>query len=171
VLLVGGAKLATSALVLGMGFRAVSDDDYARIVIAQRFAEAPSLDPSGTSWLPAPFWTYGTLFALFGNGLGVARTTALALGVVSSLLVLVAADWLGANRRGAVLAALVASLLSWSAWLSAAALPEAPAAALVALGISSLSSSNDRRRTIGAVAVALACFCRYEAWSVAFVFG
>jgi hypothetical protein len=32
----------------------VSDDDYARVVIAQRLSLA--LDPSGTSWLPFPFW-------------------------------------------------------------------------------------------------------------------
>ncbi|HEX3855498.1 MAG TPA: hypothetical protein VHW01_31260, partial [Polyangiaceae bacterium] len=36
------------------GFRALSDDDYARISIAQRFAHTPHIDPSGTSWLPAP---------------------------------------------------------------------------------------------------------------------
>ncbi len=170
MLLVGGVKLATSALVLGTGFRAVSDDDYARIVIAQRFAEAPSLDPSGTSWLPAPFWAYGGAFALFGNGLGVARATALALGVASSLLVLVAARWLGASRGGALLAALAASVLDWSAWLGAAALPEAPAAGLGVLGVAALASTDSRRRLLGASAVALACFCRYEAWPIAVCF-
>ncbi len=56
---VGVAKLVASLAVLGSGFRAVSEDDYARIVIAQRFAAAPRLDPSGTRWLPLPFWLYG----------------------------------------------------------------------------------------------------------------
>jgi hypothetical protein len=168
--LVGAVKLLTSALVLATGFRAVSDDDYARIVIAQRFAEAPSLDPSGTSWLPAPFWAYGAVFAAFGNGLEVARSTALAFGVLSSLLVLVAARWLGASPAGALLAALVASLLDWSAWLGTAALPEAPAAALCVLGVAALASPDERRRLLGAAAVALACFCRYEAWPIAVCF-
>jgi hypothetical protein len=169
-LVVGAVKLAVSAFVLGAGFRAVSDDDYARIVIAQRFAEAPALDPSGTSWLPLPFWTYGSVFALFGNELGVARAIALVLGVAASLLVLVSARWLGANRTGALLAALVASVVPWSAWLGAAVLPEAPTAGLVLLGISALSHPDPRRRTIGASAIALACFSRYEAWPVAAVF-
>jgi hypothetical protein len=169
-LVVGAVKLAVSAFVLDRGFRAVSDDDYARIVIAQRFAEAPSLDPSGTSWLPLPFWTYGSVFSLFGNGLGVARATALVLGVASSLLVLVSARWLGANRTGALLAALVASVVPWSAWLGAAALPEAPTAGLVLLGMAALSDRDLPRRSIGASAVALACFSRYEAWPVAVVF-
>ena len=169
-LIVGAVKLAVSAFVLGRGFRAVSDDDYARIVIAQRFAEAPSLDPSGTSWLPLPFWTYGSVFALFGNGLGVARATALVLGVAASLLVLVSARWLGANRTGALLAALVAGVVPWSAWLGAAVLPEAPTAGLVLLGMAALSRWDLARRSIGASAIALACFSRYEAWPVAAVF-
>ncbi len=44
------------------GFRALSDDDYARISIAQHFTREPSFDPSGTSWLPAPFWAYAPRF-------------------------------------------------------------------------------------------------------------
>lgn len=52
------------------GFRALSDDDYARISIAQGFAAAPHWDATYTSWLPAPFWAYGALFRLFGPGLG-----------------------------------------------------------------------------------------------------
>ena len=170
-LLVGAAKLVTSALVLATGFRAVSDDDYARLVIAQRFAETPSLDPSGTSWLPVPFWTYGSVLALFGPSLGVARATALVLGVFSALCVLVAARWLGATRTGALAAAFVASVLPWSAWLGAATVPEAPTAGLVVLGMASLSSSNRKRRALGAAALALACFSRYEAWPVAVLFG
>lgn len=169
-LLVGAVKLLTSALVLATGFRAVSDDDYARIVIAQRFAETPSLDPSGTSWLPLPFWAYGTAFALFGNGLDVARVTALLFGVAAVFAVYVAARWFGASGAGAMLAALGASLFSWSAWLGASALPEAPTAGLVVLGIAAVSSADPRRRVAGACALALACFSRYEAWPVAVVF-
>jgi hypothetical protein len=169
-LLVGAAKLVTSSVVLATGFRAVSDDDYARIVIAQRFVERPALDPSGTSWLPVPFWTYGAAFSLFGGGLGVARVTALVLGVLSVILVWLAAGWLGANRRGALLAALLAAVFDWSAWLGAAALPEAPAAGLVVLGIAALCGTGARRRVLGAFAIATACFSRYEAWPVAAVF-
>jgi hypothetical protein len=52
-------KAAIGAWLLARGFSHVSDDDYARTVIAEQFAHAPRLDPSGTSWLPLPFWVAG----------------------------------------------------------------------------------------------------------------
>src|ERR1700679_1535319 len=71
-------KLAVSFWVLRAGFSHVSDDDYARVTIAQAFAHAPTLDPSGTSWLPFPFWLNGTVMAVLGRSLGVARGVAVA---------------------------------------------------------------------------------------------
>jgi hypothetical protein len=113
---------------------------------------------------------YGAAFALFGDGLGVARTTALVLGVFAVFAVFVAARWLGASHAGAMLAALGASVFSWSAWLGATSLPEAPTAGLVVLGMAAASTNDPRRRLVGASALALACLCRYEAWPVAVVF-
>ncbi len=49
-------KALMGAFVRRCGFEQVSDDDYARTVIAQLFAHSPRWDPSGTSWLPLPFW-------------------------------------------------------------------------------------------------------------------
>jgi hypothetical protein len=167
---VGAAKLVVSLAVLGAGFRAVSDDDYARIVIAQRFAEAPRLDPSGTSWLPLPFWVYGGAFSVLGGSLTVARIVAIAIGIGSMGLLMVAARWLGSGRFGSIAGVLVAALFPWSAWLAAAPVPEVPAAALAVLGMAALSGHEPRRRTLGAAALAAACFCRYEAWPVALAF-
>ena len=65
------AKSLAMAWVLHVGFRQVSDDDYARAVIAEQFAHAPALDPSGTSWLPFPFWLHGGLMMIFGRSLWV----------------------------------------------------------------------------------------------------
>jgi len=166
---VGAAKLAVSAAVLALGFRAVSDDDYARLVIAQRFAESPSLDPSGTSWLPLPFWMYGAAFALFGNDLAVARGVALLLGALSVVGVWWAARLLGAGRAGALVAGILAAVFPWSAWLGAAPVPEAPTAGLLVVGLATLPAESLRVRAAGAGAVAAACFCRYEAWPVALV--
>jgi hypothetical protein len=166
---VGAAKLIISGAVLALGFRAVSDDDYARLVIAQRFAESPSLDPSGTSWLPLPFWVYGTAFALFGNDLAVARGVAVLLGAISVAGVWWAARLLGAGRVGAFGAGLLAAAFPWSAWLGAAPLPEAPTAGLVVVALATLPQQSLRIRALGALAVAAACFCRYEAWPVALV--
>jgi hypothetical protein len=167
---VGAAKLLVSFAVLGGGFRAVSDDDYARVVIAERFVTAPRLDPSGTSWLPLPFWIYGASLRLFGVGLGVARVTAIFLGVLAVLLLLGAARLLGAGRAGAVLGVLVAALFPWSAWLGAATVPEAPTAALIVFALATLATSTLRERLLGAVAIAAACFSRYEAWPAALGF-
>jgi hypothetical protein len=44
------ARLVVSTAVVAAGVRAISDDDFARVTIAQRFAAAPTLDPSGTCW-------------------------------------------------------------------------------------------------------------------------
>jgi hypothetical protein len=167
---VGAVKLLMSLAVLAGGFRAVSDDDYARVVIAERFAETPHLDASGTSWLPFPFWIYGAAQRLFGVGLSVARVTAVVLGVLAVLLLLAAARLLGAGRSGALTGALIAALFPWSAWLGAATVPEAPTAALVVYGLATLAVESPRTRLAGALALAAACFSRYEAWPVAFGF-
>ncbi len=168
-LVITTAKLLASAAVLALGFRALSDDDYARVVIAQRFAAAPALDPSGTSWLPFPFWIYGAIMRVFGRDPSVARATALGLGVAAALLVFIAARWLGAERRGALFGALLAAIFPYSAWLGAATVPEAPTAALIVLGAASASVSGSRR-VLGALALSAACLSRYEAWPVALVF-
>lgn len=162
-------KALVSSLVLAGGFRAISDDDYARIVIAQRFAESPSLDPSGTSWLPFPFWLNGTAMLVFGPSVEVARALAFVLGLGSALAVFVALGWLGAGRLGALAGALAAGAFPYSAWLGVAAVPELPTAALGLLGVASLSRQG-RARVAGAAALCAACLSRYEAWPVAMVF-
>src|SRR4051794_3443153 len=49
-------RLALNLALGRAGLHALSDDDYARVAIAEAFAGAPRLDPSHTSWLPFPFW-------------------------------------------------------------------------------------------------------------------
>ncbi|NOU27708.1 MAG: hypothetical protein HOO96_07380, partial [Polyangiaceae bacterium] len=78
------AKVAVSLWVLRLGFSHVSDDDFARTVIAQTFAAAPKLDPSGTSWLPLPFWLTGGAMMLLGRSIAVARGVAIALAALSA---------------------------------------------------------------------------------------
>jgi hypothetical protein len=169
-LLIALVRLLTSLTVLWSGFRAISDDDYSRMVIAARFAQHPSLDPSGTSWLPAPFWLYGVPMLIFGDSLLTARAVALAVGVASAVLVWLAARLLGLSDRAALGGALGAAVLPYGAWLSAAMVPEAPAAALVLFGVVSLVREEGRLRLWGGVALGAACFCRYEAWAPALTF-
>lgn len=148
----------------------MSDDDYSRAVIAARFAQHPSLDPSGTSWLPAPFWLYGVPMALFGDSLFTARAVAVAAGVASAVLLWFTAKVLGFSERAALGGALGAVVLPYGAWLSAAMVPEAPTAALMLFGAVSLVRPETKLRVWGGLALGAACFCRYEAWAPAMSF-
>ncbi|MEB2324990.1 MAG: glycosyltransferase family 39 protein, partial [Sorangiineae bacterium] len=166
-LLVAAARLAVSLGVLASGFQAVSDDDYARIVIAQSFAHAPSLDPSGTSWLPLPFWVTGGAMMAFGSTLAVARVVAVLLGVLAALAVYVAGRWLDLPPGRALAAALLACAIPYSAVFGVAAVPDGPTAALIVLGMTGATSPVTSRRTLAGVALGAACLSRYEAWPVA----
>jgi hypothetical protein len=168
-------KGAASAAVLATGFRAVSDDDFARVVIAEQWARAPRWDASGTSWLPFPFWLAGSAMLAFGRSLATARAAALVLGVAAALIVYLAARWLGEDRGPAATGAAVAAVFPWSARLGAATVPELPAAALALLGMAALGGGStgpvrDRRLLWGGAAVCAAALSRYEAWPVAIVF-
>lgn len=163
-------RAVVSVCLLVAGFRAVSDDDFARVVIAQEWAHAPKLDPSGTSWLPFPFWLTGAVMLLLGRSLFVAQIVAFALGVASSLLVAISAHRITASRRAAVIAGLACSLVGWSAWLGVATVPELFTAALTLFAAASLTTSSPRDRFFGALALLAATLSRYEPWPVAITF-
>lgn len=170
------AKAAVSALVLALGFRAVSDDDFTRVVLAQAWAYAPKLDPTGTSWLPVPFWLNGAFFRLLAPTLDVARAIAFAFGVLSAALIYIAARWITGDRRAALAGSLLAGAFPWSACLGVATVPELPTAALSLLAVASLvtppagPAPPAGRALVGAFALALATLSRYEPWPVAAVF-
>lgn len=155
-------KLAVGAWALHQGFSHVSDDDYARTVIAQRFAHAPALDPSGTSWLPAPFWLTGAAMAAAGRTMGVARAVAVALGAASVLAPYEAIRAAGVARWTAAAATAIAMALPWNAWLGVAAVPEGWFGALVAAAI--IATPVERARPWAAAALLVASLSRYEAW-------
>ena len=165
-----GARGLACVAAWRAGFRALSDDDYARISIAQQFAQHARLDASGTSWLPAPFWAYGGAFRLFGTELGVARALAIVLALAATVLVYVAARVLGTTRMAAVVAAVLSCMLvPYSAFLGVAALPEVPCAALLLFSAATLAVSDPQMRALGGGALILACLSRYEAWPIAAV--
>lgn len=167
--LVSAFKALVSAAVLWSGFRAISDDDYARVVIAERFAVAPNVDPTGSSWLPFPFYVYGGALAVFGRELRVAQAVAVALGIASVVLLWFSARVLGLGRAAAVVGALLCAALPHSAYLGAATVPELPTAALVVFGAATLTKSGNWRLW-GAAALFIAAGSRYEAWAVAGLF-
>jgi hypothetical protein len=172
-------KLAVGAFVLWRGFSAISDDDFARVVIAQEFANAPKVDPSGTSWLPLPFFVTGVPMFFVGRDFAVARAVAIVCGVLSIWLVYGSARLLGASRSGALVGATIAALFPYSAWLGVATVPELPTAALITFGIACLTAAGPGTpqdpepgrgvllSLLGGAALSAAAACRYEAWPVA----
>ncbi len=160
-------KLAVSFFLFGLGFHGVSDDDFARIVIAQDFAHSPKLDPSGTSWLPLPFWITGGAMMLLGYSPSVAVGVGVALGVLSVWLVYAAARRFFDDDESAFWGAALVAVLPWSARLGASALPELPVAAAALFAIVSLTRSSARARLAGSVLLLAACLSRYEPWFLA----
>jgi hypothetical protein len=161
-------KAALGAWVLHLGFTHVSDDDYARVVIAELFAHAPKLDPSGTSWLPFPFWTVGGAMMVVGRSLHAARVIAFVSGAASVALVYLALRRAGVARSSALLGVALAMATPWNAWLGVATVPEAVTGALVACG--AILASVPAARPAGAACLLAAALSRYEAWPVAGVF-
>ncbi len=161
-------KAVAGAWVLCRGFSHISDDDYSRVVIAEQFAHVPAFDPSGTSWLPWPFWANGSAMLLFGRSLAVAEGVAWLFGLASVMIGYFAMRALGVARGAAWLAVAVVTATPWNAWLGVATVPEALTAALIAAG--AMSIAVPRARIYGAIALLVASLSRYEAWPVCAVF-
>ncbi len=162
------AKAVTAAFVCLHGFSHVSDDDYARTVIAEQFAHAPRLDPSGTSWLPLPFWLTGAFMAIAGATLTSARVAALALGIATAAAPYLAQRAIGAGRATSLAATLVALALPWNAWLGVATVPEGWAAALAAGSV--IAMGCEAAAPWSAAGLLAASWSRYEAWPACAIF-
>jgi len=152
------------------GFDHVSDDDFARVTIAQAFAHKPKLDPSGTSWLPFPFWLQGGLMFITGRSLQMARAVSIALASAAATVPYVAMRLSGASRTGALAGVAFAILSPWSIWLGATTVPESMTASLAAAGVIALGAKNagDKRGSLWfGLALLCACLSRYEPWPMA----
>ncbi|MBX3183995.1 MAG: glycosyltransferase family 39 protein [Polyangiaceae bacterium] len=160
-------KLALGLGLLSAGFHAVSDDDFARVFIAQQFAASPKLDPSGTSWLPLPFWLNGGAMRLFGMSLTTARYVAIASGLIATLLIYVSARWLRMSRVEAALGAALSGAFPYAMVLGVATVPEALTAAAVVAASVSCTQSRVWVRGFGGALLGAATLSRYEAWPVA----
>jgi len=152
------------AWVLHVGFRQVSDDDYARTVIAEGFAHAPRLDPSGTSWLPFPFWLHGGLMMLFGRSLETARAVALVTGAAVAVVPYLAMVTVGVPRGRALAGAALVALTPWSVWLGASPVPEGYTGALVGSAWILAGARTWRPALAAALLALVAALSRYEAW-------
>src|SRR5262249_5181355 len=151
-------KAAAMLWALRCGFAQVSDDDYARTVIAQAFVHAPKLDPSGTSWLPFPFWLYGAVMMLVGRSLTVARAIAFVLGAAAPAIPYAGLRSMQIARIPAAAGAALAALTPWSVWLGLAPVPEGWAGACAAAALFCLAGE---RAFFAAVLALVASLSRY----------
>jgi hypothetical protein len=171
---VGHALLCVGARSLGLDH--ISDDDFARVTIAQAFAHAPKLDPSGTSWLPFPFWVTGGLMLVVGRSLAIVRALSISIASIAATAPYLALRYAGVARRTALAATVFAFLTPWAVWLGASTVPESFTASLTSAGVIGIaatlygaSAARWRAPTLFGLAITAACFSRYEAWPVAAV--
>ncbi len=164
------AKIGVTLAALHFGFTHVSDDDYARTVISERFAFAPSFDPSGTSWLPFPFWITGSAMMLFGRSLETATNVGIAMSALCCAAAYLALRAAQVERMPAIFTTLLAMAMPWSAWLGASSVPEGFAPQLMLVGMLAVNAPSLRARSLGAAALLAASLSRYEAWPICAVF-
>ena len=162
-----GACIAARAA----GFDHVSDDDFARVTIAQAFAHAPRLDPSGTSWLPFPFWALGAVMLVAGRALETAQAIAISLNSLALVAPYLALRFVGVGRARALVGIALGYLTPSAIWLGAATVPESFTTSFVAAGAVLLGMGPRRGRAsvVAALLVLAATLSRYEAWPVAAV--
>ncbi len=178
---IGAVYAAACGLARAAGFDHVSDDDFSRVTIAQAFAHTPRLDPSGTSWLPFPFWVLGTVMAVFGRSLVVANVASIALAAAAATTPYLVLRACGVARGRALLATAFALATPWCLWSGAAPVPESFTASFTAAGVIGLAAvraestiesdegPSTRTAILCALAIVAACLSRYEPWPVAAV--
>jgi len=167
VLSLVAARLLVTGLAWTFGFGAVSDDDFARVTISQAFAAMPRLDPTGTSWLPFPFWVTGAAMAVLGANLTVAKVVAVSLACASGMVLYAAARFGRVSSGSAWLGALLWTLVPVGVFTGAATVPELPTAALCSAALLLLRRDDAKAAWVAGALVLPATLSRYEAWPVA----
>ncbi len=167
VLSLVAARLLATGLAWALGFGAVSDDDFARVTISQTFAAAPRLDPTGTSWLPFPFWVTGAVMAVSGTSLAVAKAVAISLACASGIVLYAAARFARVSAGSAWLGVLLWTFVPVGVFTGAASVPELPTAALCSAALLLLRRDDAKAGWVAAALVLPATLSRYEAWPVA----
>lgn len=157
--------------IRNLGFDHISDDDFSRVTIAQGFAHEARLDPSGTSWLPFPFWIMGLGMKVLGRELATARGLAIFFSSIAAPLPWVAMRLKKVPGWRAFGALVFALGTPWAIWTGATTVPESFTATLTAAGLIGLAGSALSARALAGFACCLlaACLSRYEAWPAAAV--
>lgn len=161
------ARWLVTTLAGSFGFNALSDDDFARVTLAQAFSASPALDPTGSSWLPFPFWLTGTAMAVFGPTISTAKLTSLVIACASGILLYSVARASRVHPSAAWLGSMLWTLVPVGVFTGAATVPELPTAALCASALLLLRSPHPHAGLLAASLLIPATLSRYEAWPVA----
>ncbi len=163
-----GLRVLATWLAHEFGFSAISDDDYARVAIAQTFSHDPRWDPSGTSWLPFPFWLTGTVMWVWSSDWLVAKWVAWVTSLGSVVLFFYCGHSAGLRGFWLGLGACLFAVLPHAVWLGAATVPDGYTAVLTLVGVCTVAASWPMQ-TLGVSCLLLATLSRYETWPVALV--
>jgi hypothetical protein len=172
LVLLGLLRASLTYWVGRAGVTALSDDDYARVTIAQSFSVHAKLDPSGTSWLPLPFWTTGTLMKLLDPSLDVARLATTVFAILATWLLFAAGRACGFSDKQSFATAAMVNAIPAAAVLGSVTVPEFPTAALCVFAVVAMTrpAPSSPVWSWGAAAAMLAAtWSRYEAWPIAAV--
>ncbi len=166
------ARLFQHALLYRAGFQSLTADEFARVVLAARWAAQPHLVWQGV-WLPFHLYLVGGALWLAPNLLWVPRALAMAAGALSLLLMYALTLALFNKQRLALLSAALLALNPVHLWLSSTPLTEIFHTTLVLAGMAAFvrfqRGAARRWLFLAAAALALANGFRFEAWMLSLV--
>ncbi len=163
-----GLRVLATWFAHQLGFSAISDDDYARVAIAQTFSHDPRWDPSGTSWLPFPFWLTGTVMWVWSSDWLVAKGVAWVTSLGSVVLFYGCGHSAGLRGFWLGLGTCLFAVLPHAVWLGSATVPDGYTAVLTLVGVCTVAASRPKQ-ALGVSCLLIATLSRYETWPVALI--
>jgi hypothetical protein len=171
--LVIGGRIALQLLLVRAGFLALTADEFARMLLAERWSQAPFLVWQG-AWLPFHMYLYGAALWLSDDIWLVGRLLAGMFGLASLVLMYLFTWRMLGSRRAGLMGALLLAVSPLHLWLSATPLTEISQTTFLLgfmLGmVLYWQKQQVRYLYLGAGALLLATGFRYEAWLAAGVF-
>lgn len=172
-------RVALGVLAWDPVYRALTWDDFTRVDLGMRWAEAPFVS-ADLVWLPSQTWILGGLFKLTGSLFGGnPMVLAAALNTLCVVLMALVAGWTAWKIAGSTVGSIgVLILLLYSPWgfyISLSGLNEGIYYLAVAMAVAGLVSYQIDGRwhgLLGGVAgVTLGAGTRYEGWWLAVAWG
>jgi len=167
------ARLGLQVLLYRSGFRALTADEFGRMVLAAKWAQGPHMVWHGV-WLPFHMYMFGTLLWLKWDLLHVPRAIVVLLGLISIVLMYQLASKLFESRKIGLVSAILLAVNPVHTWLSSTPLTEMLNTSLVLAFILNITQYLRSKKQlclyVSAFMLALANGVRYESWMYSIVF-